>query len=161
MRQTALSAALSPDRPLPPLVLAGLSGLTTAALSAALLCLLTSQQRRAKKGARPSLQDDCRAVLPSFTCKEADIGEGRKICVLDSGGVHESEAEPVVMIHGFPDNALGFHAVAPLLTAAGHRVLLPSLPGYDATCVSEASTDKYVPSRLARLLQCNWTLGCM
>ena len=70
--------------------------------------------------------------------------------VLDSHGVgSRSKRVPVVMLHGFPDNALSFYAVAPLLVARGHRVILPSLPGYDATSVSEDVADKSM-ERLAQ-----------
>src|SRR5207237_10135436 len=40
---------------------------------------------------------------------------------------------PVVLLHGFPDDARAFDAVAPPLTAAGHRVLVPYLRGYGPT----------------------------
>ncbi len=40
---------------------------------------------------------------------------------------------PVVLLHGFPDDARAFDAVAPSLAAAGHRVLVPYLRGYGPT----------------------------
>src|SRR5206468_9602231 len=40
---------------------------------------------------------------------------------------------PVVLLHGFPDDARAFDAVAPPLAAAGHRVLVPYLRGYGPT----------------------------
>src|SRR5437867_11272428 len=37
---------------------------------------------------------------------------------------------PVILLHGFPDDARAWDAVAPPLVAAGHRVLVPYLRGY-------------------------------
>jgi len=45
----------------------------------------------------------------------------------DVGGV------PVVLLHGFPDDARAFDDVAPPLAAAGCRVLVPYLRGYGPT----------------------------
>lgn len=40
---------------------------------------------------------------------------------------------PVVLLHGFPDDARAFDGVAPPLAAAGYRVLVPYLRGYGPT----------------------------
>jgi pimeloyl-ACP methyl ester carboxylesterase len=40
---------------------------------------------------------------------------------------------PVVLLHGFPDDARAWDGVAPPLAAAGHRVLVPYLRGYGPT----------------------------
>jgi pimeloyl-ACP methyl ester carboxylesterase len=40
---------------------------------------------------------------------------------------------PIVLLHGFPDDARAWDAVAPPLAAAGHRVLVPYLRGYGPT----------------------------
>ncbi|MGQ4808770.1 2-succinyl-6-hydroxy-2,4-cyclohexadiene-1-carboxylate synthase [Candidatus Entotheonellaceae bacterium PAL068K] len=40
---------------------------------------------------------------------------------------------PIVLLHGFPDDARAWDAVAPPLAAAGHRVLAPYLRGYGPT----------------------------
>jgi pimeloyl-ACP methyl ester carboxylesterase len=45
----------------------------------------------------------------------------------DPGGI------PVVLLHGFPDDARAFDGVAPPLAAAGYRVLVPYLRGYGPT----------------------------
>src|SRR5205807_10384904 len=45
----------------------------------------------------------------------------------DAGGV------PVVLLHGFPDDARAFDEVAPPMAAAGCRVLAPYLRGYGPT----------------------------
>lgn len=40
---------------------------------------------------------------------------------------------PIVLLHGFPDDALAFDAVTPALANTGHRVLAPYLRGYGPT----------------------------
>src|SRR5439155_25778648 len=40
------------------------------------------------------------------------------------------EGDVVVLLHGFPENRTSWHAVIPLLTAAGYRVLAPDQRGY-------------------------------
>src|SRR6058998_786715 len=45
----------------------------------------------------------------------------------DAGGV------PIVLLHGFPDDARAWDDVAPPLAAAGYRVLVPYLRGYGPT----------------------------
>ncbi len=40
---------------------------------------------------------------------------------------------PVILLHGFPDDAHAFDDVAPPLAKAGHRVLVPYLRGYGPT----------------------------
>jgi pimeloyl-ACP methyl ester carboxylesterase len=40
---------------------------------------------------------------------------------------------PVVLLHGFPDDARAWDTVAPQLAAAGYRVLVPYLRGYGPT----------------------------
>ncbi|MGY2130269.1 epoxide hydrolase family protein [Blastococcus sp. SYSU DS0617] len=37
---------------------------------------------------------------------------------------------PIVLLHGWPDTFLRFRKLIPLLTAAGHDVIVPSLPGF-------------------------------
>ena len=40
---------------------------------------------------------------------------------------------PIVLLHGFPDDARAWEAVAPPLAAAVYRVLVPYLRGYGPT----------------------------
>src|SRR5438093_11368825 len=51
----------------------------------------------------------------------------------DAGGF------PIVLLHGFPDDAHAFDDVAPPLAAAGHRVLIPYLRGYGPTRFLDAA----------------------
>lgn len=45
---------------------------------------------------------------------------------------------PVVLLHGFPDDAHAYDRVAPALAKAGHRVLVPYLRGYGPTRFRDA-----------------------
>jgi pimeloyl-ACP methyl ester carboxylesterase len=45
----------------------------------------------------------------------------------------ETAGAPVVLLHGFPDDAHAWDRVAPTLAARGHRVLVPYLRGYGPT----------------------------
>jgi pimeloyl-ACP methyl ester carboxylesterase len=49
---------------------------------------------------------------------------------------------PIVLLHGFPDDAHAFDNVAPPLAKAGHRVLVPYLRGYGPTRFRDASAPR-------------------
>ena len=49
---------------------------------------------------------------------------------------------PIVLLHGFPDDARAWDQVAPALAAAGHRVLAPYLRGYGPTRFLDAPTPR-------------------
>jgi len=49
---------------------------------------------------------------------------------------------PVILLHGFPDDARAWDEVAPALVAAGHRVIAPYLRGYGATRFLDAATPR-------------------
>ena len=60
--------------------------------------------------------------------------------IIDAGALRVAYAghgdpagRPVVLLHGFPYDAHAYDAVAPLLAAAGMRVIVPSLRGFGAT----------------------------
>lgn len=59
----------------------------------------------------------------------ADLGGGLRIHYLDEG---TAGAPPVVLIHGFGDNAFSWDGWAKVL-GAGHRVLVVDLPGHGLT----------------------------
>ena len=44
--------------------------------------------------------------------------------------VGDENAEPVILLHGFPENSLSWSGVAPLLAGAGLRVIAPDQRGY-------------------------------
>jgi pimeloyl-ACP methyl ester carboxylesterase len=49
---------------------------------------------------------------------------------------------PIVLLHGFPDDARAFDQVAPPLANAGYRVLVPYLRGYGPTRFRDASAPR-------------------
>jgi pimeloyl-ACP methyl ester carboxylesterase len=53
-----------------------------------------------------------------------------EIAYLESG---PSTGFPVILLHGFPDDAYAYDDVSPPLAKAGHRVLVPYLRGYGPT----------------------------
>lgn len=53
--------------------------------------------------------------------------------VLDIGYDDHGQGFPVILLHGFPDDARAWDDVAPPLVKAGYRVLVPYLRGYGPT----------------------------
>jgi pimeloyl-ACP methyl ester carboxylesterase len=49
---------------------------------------------------------------------------------------------PIILLHGFPDDARAWDDVLPPLVTAGHRVLVPYLRGYGPTRFREASAPR-------------------
>ena len=49
---------------------------------------------------------------------------------------------PIILLHGFPDDAHAYDTVAPPLAADGHRVLVPYLRGYGPTRFLDAATPR-------------------
>ncbi len=64
--------------------------------------------------------------------------------VLNIGYVESGNPQgfPIVLLHGFPDDAHAFDNVAPPLANAGHRVLVPYLRGYGPTRFRDASAPR-------------------
>jgi hypothetical protein len=50
--------------------------------------------------------------------------------------------QPVVLMHGFPDDVHAYDDVAPPLAAAGYRVIVPYLRGYGPTRFLDAKTPR-------------------
>ena len=51
---------------------------------------------------------------------------------------------PVILLHGFPDDARAYDGVVPPLTKAGYRALVPYLRGYGATRFRDSSAPRMV-----------------
>ena len=49
---------------------------------------------------------------------------------------------PVILLHGFPDDVRAWDGVAPALTSAGYRVLVPYLRGYGPTRFRDAAAPR-------------------
>jgi len=61
-----------------------------------------------------------------------------------------ADGPPVIMLHGWPYDIYSFVDVAPLLVAAGHRVIIPYLRGYGSTrLLSDATMRNGQPSAIA------------
>ena len=60
------------------------------------------------------------------------------------------EGEPVVLLHGFPQHWWQWHAVAPVIAAAGYRVLCPDLRGAGWTVADDPRIER--ETRLRDLL---------
>src|SRR5689334_5643657 len=63
---------------------------------------------------------------------------------LDIGYVESGDVSgvPIVLLHGFPDDAHAYDHVAPRLATAGHRVLVPYLRGYGPTRFRDAAAPR-------------------
>lgn len=60
---------------------------------------------------------------------------------------------PILLIHGWPGGPLEFEELAPLLVAAGHEVVIPTLPGYGFSEIpTPPLSGKGVADRLAALM---------
>ncbi|WP_026870743.1 alpha/beta fold hydrolase [Inquilinus limosus] len=78
--------------------------------------------------------------------KQIDAG------LLNVGYVEAGPADgpPVLLLHGWPYDIHSFAEVAPLLAAAGHRVIVPYLRGYGSTrFLSDATVRNGQPAALA------------
>ena len=53
-----------------------------------------------------------------------------------------STGAPIILLHGFPDDAHAYDTVAPPLAAEGHRVLVPYLRGYGPTRFLDPATPR-------------------
>ena len=93
---------------------------------AATIVTLAATQVRA---AAPSDTKDRGASDPFGTLKQVDAG------VLNVGYVEMGPASgrPVILLHGWPYDIHSFTEVAPLLSSAGYRVIVPHLRGYGTT----------------------------
>jgi pimeloyl-ACP methyl ester carboxylesterase len=67
------------------------------------------------------------------------------------------EGEPVVLLHGFPEHWWQWHEVAPVLAAAGYRVLCPDLRGAGWTVADDPRIER--ETRLHDLLALLDALG--
>jgi pimeloyl-ACP methyl ester carboxylesterase len=62
-----------------------------------------------------------------------------KIAYEDSG---DPRAFPIILLHGFPDDARAWDGVVPALISGGYRVLVPYLRGYGPTAFRDAAAPR-------------------
>lgn len=73
-----------------------------------------------------------------------DLGAVR-LCVAEAG---PADGPPLILLHGFPESAAGWHRQIRPLAAAGYRVIVPDQRGYGASD-RPASIEAYHLDRLA------------
>jgi len=66
---------------------------------------------------------DLADLFPGFESHNVDTPAGRIFARVGGSGT------PLLLLHGFPQTGVMWHKVAPAL-AAGHRLIIPDLPGY-------------------------------
>ena len=94
-------------------------------LKAAGLAIAGAGETLAQAGAGPSAKS---VQTPALTIAYEESGS--------------AQGFPIILLHGFPDDARAFDGVAPLLVKAGHRVLVPYLRGYGPTRFRDASAPR-------------------
>ncbi|WP_431103772.1 alpha/beta fold hydrolase [Roseateles noduli] len=79
------------------------------------------------------------AIAPSFgTLKHIDAGDLR-VGYVEAG---PADGPPVLLLHGWPYDVHTYEGVAPLLAAAGYRVIVPYARGYGTTRFLSAATPR-------------------
>ena len=117
-----------------------------AAAGAAALAVGTSQV-----GITPTAEaqsSSARTTAPAGARTNTSFGPVRQIDagVLNVGYVEAGPADgtPVILMHGFPYDIHSYVDVAPLLAAAGYRVIVPYFRGYGATTFRSPKTPRDV-----------------
>jgi pimeloyl-ACP methyl ester carboxylesterase len=77
-------------------------------------------------------------LKPSWTLRQVAAGD------LDIGYAEQGPADgaPMILLHGWPYDIHAFAEVAPILAAAGHRVIVPHLRGYGSTRFRSGATPR-------------------
>ncbi|MGX7707731.1 alpha/beta fold hydrolase [Methylobacterium sp. Gmos1] len=87
----------------------------------------------AAQGAAPAPSGPQAAFGPLKRVRAGDL----EVAYVEAG---PADGKPVLLLHGWPYDIHSYAEVAPVLAAAGYRVLIPSLRGYGATrFLSEAT----------------------
>jgi pimeloyl-ACP methyl ester carboxylesterase len=125
----------------------GTAAITLAAPLAAQFALNDTAEAQQSKSKSSSL----RAIKPGTNTSFASLKQ------IDAGLLNIGYAEagpadgpPVILLHGWPYDIYSFVAVAPLLAAEGHRVIVPYLRGYGTTrFLSDATFRNGQPAAIA------------
>src|SRR5690349_19327433 len=72
-------------------------------------------------------------ALVAATSGNAQSSKQVQTPILDIGYEESGQGFPVILLHGFPDDAHAYDGVAPLLAKRGFRALVPYLRGYGPT----------------------------
>jgi len=115
-------------------------------LAAAQLSLSATASAETAKPAKSAVTIKSGANTAFASLKQIDAG------LLNVGYAEAGHADgpPVILLHGWPYDIYSFVDVAPLLAAAGHRVIVPYLRGYGSTrLLSEATMRNGQPAAIA------------
>ena len=82
------------------------------------------------------------AALAGVRFASAQTAKSVRTPVLDIAYEESGQGFPVILLHGFPDDARAFDDVAPPLVKAGYRVLVPYLRGYGPTRFRDAAAPR-------------------
>ena len=114
-------------------------GATTAVAGLPLGGLLTSAAWAAPIAPSGPAEAPAIAIAPSFgTLKHIDAGDLR-VGHVEAG---PADGPPVLLLHGWPYDVHTYEGVAPLLAAAGYRVIVPYARGYGTTRFLSADTPR-------------------
>ncbi len=83
-------------------------------------------------------------MFEGFVLQWIDVEDDVRLRVRVGG-----DGPPVVLLHGHPRTHTTWHAVAPLLAAAGHTVVCPDLRGYGRSSAPRARADHAQASKRA------------
>jgi haloacetate dehalogenase len=83
-------------------------------------------------------------MFEGFALRWIDVDDHVRLRVRVGG-----DGPPVVLLHGHPRTHTTWHAVAPLLVAAGHTVVCPDLRGYGRSSAPPPRTDHVQASKRA------------
>lgn len=83
-------------------------------------------------------------MFEHFALQTVDVSEDVRLRVRVGG-----QGPPVVLLHGHPRTHTTWHRVAPLLLAAGYRVICPDLRGYGRSTAPPAEPDHAQASKRA------------
>ncbi|WP_339031617.1 alpha/beta hydrolase [Bradyrhizobium symbiodeficiens] len=115
-------------------------------LAAAQLSLSATALAETAKPAKSAVTIKPGANTAFASLKQIDAG------LLNVGYAEAGPADgpPVILLHGWPYDIYSFVDVAPLLAAAGHRVIIPYLRGYGSTrLLSDATMRNGQPAAIA------------
>jgi pimeloyl-ACP methyl ester carboxylesterase len=105
----------------------GTAGLTIAAAQLGVIGAVQAQSTEPKSTRMPAIQAGANTSLGPL--KQIDAGT-LKVGYAEAG---PADGPPIILLHGWPYDIHSFVDVAPLLAAAGYRVIVPYLRGYGTT----------------------------
>jgi pimeloyl-ACP methyl ester carboxylesterase len=122
----------------------GSAAMTLAAAQLSLSAAAAADAAKPARIAAAAVKSDANDTFASL--KQIDAG----LLNVGYAEVGPASGPPVILLHGWPYDIYSFADVAPLLAAAGHRVIVPYLRGYGTTrFLSDATKRNGQPSAIA------------